>query len=137
EEALDELRAAARQRDREPSKRWQAHYDYVLARLLARLVVVYEYNHALGRLRKEELPLLGPGQVGWRLVPQAQVRFPEPRSRPAAREAAKLWEKIARDYPGTPWALVAEQELRLPPGLDWEPVRGDEAVAPRPAAVLT
>src|SRR5262249_33604626 len=36
-EALDELKAAGKKRDAEPSKRWQAHYDYVLARLLSRL----------------------------------------------------------------------------------------------------
>jgi hypothetical protein len=132
EEALDDLRAAAKHRGREPSPRWQAHYDYVLARLLTRLVLVYEYNYALGRIRTDSLPALAKGQVGWQLVAQpAQVRIPEAKARQAAREAARLWEKIAEDYPGTPWALAAEQERKLPLGLDWEPVRADEAAAPR------
>src|SRR5262249_51815911 len=61
EEALEELRKVEKQRDAEPSKRWRAHYDYVLSRVLARLVYVTEYNYVLAQIRTDSLPELEAG----------------------------------------------------------------------------
>ena len=46
DEALAPITAAAKLRDREPSRRWQAHYDLIRGRLLAMKVRCYEYNWA-------------------------------------------------------------------------------------------
>ena len=44
DEALGPINAVAKLRDRETSRRWQAHYDLIRGRLLAMKVRCYEYN---------------------------------------------------------------------------------------------
>ena len=47
DEALGPINAVGKQlRDREKSRRWQAHYDLIRGRLLAMKVRCYEYNWA-------------------------------------------------------------------------------------------
>ena len=43
------ITAAAKFRDRETSRRWQAHYDLIRGRLLAMKIRCYEYNSACAR----------------------------------------------------------------------------------------
>jgi hypothetical protein len=133
QEALEELRQVEAQRGQEKSKRWQAHYDYVLARLMTQLVLVYEYNGALGRIRADQLPVLAQGETGWELVGRERPLVTDTKTKQLAKEVARLWEKIAKEYPGTPWALAAERERQLLLGLEWQPIRGKEAALPRPA----
>src|SRR5437588_6602059 len=52
-DALEELRKAGEEKDKEISKRWRANYDYVLARLLGRIAYVEEYNYLFGQIRKD------------------------------------------------------------------------------------
>ena len=49
DEALGPINAVAKLRDRETSRRWQAHYDLIRGRLLAMKVRCYEYNWACAR----------------------------------------------------------------------------------------
>ena len=44
DEALVPINSVAKFRDREISRRWQAHYDLIRGRLLAMKVRCYEYN---------------------------------------------------------------------------------------------
>ena len=46
DEALAPINAVVKLRDRETSRRWQAHYDLIRGRLLAMKVRCYEYNWA-------------------------------------------------------------------------------------------
>src|SRR5262249_6647851 len=55
--ALTRLEAVAGMRAGQP-KRWQAHYDYALAQVKARLAFVDEYNFRLGNIRTDVLPEL-------------------------------------------------------------------------------
>ncbi len=52
DEALGPITAAAKFRDRETSRRWQAHFDLIRGRLLAMKVRCYEYNWACTGSRK-------------------------------------------------------------------------------------
>ena len=75
---LEELRKAALHRDKESSPRWQAHYDYILAQLLARTAYISEYNLMLGKIRKDELPPLDPKlHKGWRLSAVEKMSAPK------------------------------------------------------------
>ena len=47
DDAIGPINAVAKLRDRETSRRWQAHYDLIRGRLLAMKVRCYEYNWAL------------------------------------------------------------------------------------------
>ena len=51
--ALEPIMRVAKLRDRETSRRWQAHFDLVLGRLLAMKIRCYEYNWACAKMKKD------------------------------------------------------------------------------------
>jgi hypothetical protein len=118
EEALDDLRKAGKEgRKEEKSKRWQANYDYILARLEAQIAYLYEYDSALGEMRKE-LPERGPN--GWRLASQAKFSG-DPAGRKLMVESNKTLDKLAKENPGTPWEILAKRDRLSNLGLKWQP----------------
>jgi len=120
-ERLEALRKAGEQRDKEPSPRWQAHYDYILAELLARTAYVSEYNLMLGKIRKDERPELQPNvHTGWRLVSSEKMQSSKD-VKDLAAESKKLFAKIIREHPGTPWEILAKREQGRALGLEWQP----------------
>jgi Mg-chelatase subunit ChlD len=105
-------------RDREPSRRWQAQYDLIRGRLLAMRIRCLEFNLACARMKKEPLAFTKPNSNAWRLVPDREIHLPE-RYQAEAQEAVRLLERVITDHPGTPWALLAQRELKDPLGLKW------------------
>jgi hypothetical protein len=123
---LTRLQAAGKNRGKEASKRWQAHYDYTLTRLMSRLVYTYEYSFMLGKVRGDDLPKLNPNiHNGWRLAARekVQIQAKEPEVKSLVKSIGRQWKKIAQDYPGTPWALLARRESMTALGLEWRPSR--------------
>jgi len=117
---LEELDRVGTMRDQEPSRRWQAHYDTVMALLLARMIWVQEYNFHLGQMRVK-LPPLQPPHNGWILQPQEKLLQKETRTLEKRRR--ELLEKIVRDYPDTPWAIYARSALLTKMGLTLQQAR--------------
>jgi len=122
-DALAELKEAGKKRSEEKSKRWQAHYDYVLACLLARLVYVTEYNFALAQIRTESLPEKTDGATGFRLGATKTVNVKENFARDWAKEMRKTWDKLINEHPQTPWAVIAQRERLTALGLEWRLAR--------------
>ncbi len=119
--ALSEVNKATKMRDMETSKRWQANFDYVQARLQSRLVYLYEYNFTIGQIRGENLPELATGQSGWRVgISGPKLNVTENDAKDLAKKTKKLWEKIEESYPETPWALLAQRESKIALGLTWK-----------------
>jgi hypothetical protein len=113
-------------RKEEKSKFWQATYDYVLAQAKARYVYVMEYDSVIGLIRKDGLPELdvkGKGHVGWKLAAKESLsQGTEGEAKEMYKEVRnKLYTKIAKDYAGTPWAILAKREKYTALGLRWEP----------------
>ena len=121
ERAIILLEAEENKRASEP-KRWQAHYDYALAQCKARIAYLQEYNLALGNIRTEVLPTLDPkkGQDGYRLISSDKLKSGK-KEQAYAKEAKELFEKMATDYKGTPWAVQAKRDRGLSLGLQWQP----------------
>lgn len=118
---LESLQDAGKERAKEKSKRWQANYDYVLARLKARLAYIGEYNYVLGQIRKDSLPKRDPAKhSGYRLAAQENLQNNE--SRKLAVDARKLLTKVAEDYKGTPWEVLAKRQALNALGLEWQPI---------------
>ena len=117
DDALNELKAAGEKRDME-TKRWQANYDFTLARLEAQSAYLLEYDSVLGQMRKQ-MPDLAPGQNGWKL---AAVEKPKGDSQGKNLEKAsrKLLDQIIKDNPDTPWAILAKREKLTALGLKWQ-----------------
>lgn len=123
EEALAKMKEADEMRDKEDSKRWQANFDYTMARLLARLVYVDEYNFILADIRGDRLPALEGDDTLWRLGFQQKLSTTESKTKNRAKEINKLWKKITQEHPSTPWALMAQRESLYAMGLKWNASR--------------
>ncbi len=120
-DALEKLDAVAGERDKEKSKRWRAHYDYVTAQVKSRMAYVSEYNLMLAKVKKDELPPLDAKQHnGYRLASQEKIQSPK-EIKDLATDSRKLWTKIIKENPGTPWELLAKRERFTALGLAWQP----------------
>ena len=127
EEALGAINSVIKLRDRETSRRWQAHYDLIRGRLLAMKVRCYEYNWICARMKKDPPKFTNPKSNAWRLVPDQTIQYSE-KAATAGREAQALLHRVIEEHPTTPWALLAERELKDPLGFKWE----ETYVPPRP-----
>ena len=101
------------------------HYDYARAVLKTRLAYMQEYNLAIGNVITETLPELDAklGHDAYALVWVETAKMKSKRAvKQLATEAAELFEKLASERKGTPWAIQARQERAVPLGLSWQPV---------------
>jgi hypothetical protein len=118
EDALREIITVGEQRDRERSRRWQAQYDLIYGRLLAMKVRCLEYNSACARMKTYPQKFSSPKFNAWQLVADQEIKYGD-RAVVAARKAQTLLWHVVEDYPATPWALLAQRELRDPFGFKW------------------
>ena len=126
-EALVPITAVAKLRDREASRRWQAHYDLIRGRLLAMKLRCYEFNSICAQMMKDTPKFKNPRSNSWQLVPSEAVSDVG-QSAAVAEEAKRLLKRVVDDHPGTPWALLAQRELKDPFGFKWV----ETYVPPRP-----
>lgn len=121
EDALQNLEKLGPLKAKETSKRWQAHYDYVLALLKLRFAYINEYNFALAKIRKDELPPIDPKiHKGWRLASTDKMSSPR-EVKEVADEARSILTKIIQEHAGTPWEVLAKRERLTAIGLIWQP----------------
>jgi hypothetical protein len=102
-------------RDHEPEKRWQAHYDLMLAQTVAFQVKAIEYRALMGELGRD------PRRLGKLPTAELTITFVVDHSRkPIApkhltakkyAEARRLLEDVIAKHPGTPWADLAQDTL--------------------------
>jgi hypothetical protein len=109
---LEELRKL---RDREPEKRWQAHYDLMLAQTVAFQVKAYEYRSLMASIVKSP-PVLkrqpAPDLVVTWVVDHSKTPL-APRNETAKKyaEAERLLKDVIFRHPKTPWADLAQDTL--------------------------
>lgn len=103
--------------EREP-KRLQAHYLFLKARLEAQIAYLYEYQSALGSIRKE-FPALEKGHSGWRLSSSSKLRGDRAGKQADKDQKADL-KKLIEKYPGSPWAVLARRDMLTALGLEWQ-----------------
>lgn len=114
---LDDLEKVAEQRDKQ-AKRWQVHYDYVVAQLKLRICYANQYNLALANVRGGKVPDLQPGQNGYRLAAEPNLDKNSPAAdKEMFKEAQAALAGIAKENPNTPWALLAKSDRTLALGL--------------------
>ena len=131
---LDRLVAAAPKKEQEKSKRWLAHYDYVVGEFKMRIAYLEEFNLAYGKVRKDELPELDPtkGHKGWVLAASTKIAATK-EIRDLADEGRDLLVEVAKENPHTPWALLAKRDKGIVLGLKWEPFSDGTPVEEKPA----
>lgn len=111
------LKAGFPDRERLREKRWQAGYDLALGRVLAAKVRTDAYNKTLAKA-KQGLKFQNPNSDTWILEPSLEVDVDSATGK-LAEQANALLEGVLRQHPGTPWALLAAEELRIPLGYRW------------------
>jgi len=121
QEASDALKAVADNR-KDETKRWQATYDYVVARMDAQLAYLNEYQAVLGQIRKG-MAAPGAGFNGWRLASQRDPQTGDSVAKKLTTESRKKLDKIIQTYPDTPWALMARRDRSSALGLEWQPTK--------------
>ena len=107
-------------RDREAEKRWQAHYDLMLAQVVTYQIQAYEYLACLDemirlaekRLLKPEHPQIpGKRKSEWVLDHSLAMKAPPRDVEKKVIQATALLQDVIRKHPKTPWADLAQDEL--------------------------
>lgn len=120
---MQTLKVGEADREKEDDPRWQAGFDLAVGRAIAARLRASTYNEMLA-LIKTSLQFdpprndKTPQNNTWVLSPSDKV---ETGSRDAqlADKAKKYLSRVIEEHPGTPWALIAEHELRIPIGWEW------------------
>src|SRR5262245_10363337 len=114
---LENLEAVAELKDKQP-KRWQVHYEYVLAQVKLRLCYANQYNLALANVRSGKIPDLKPGDNGYRLTAETTLdKNTAANYKDMYSEAKKALADISKQHPNTPWALLAKSDRSVAVGL--------------------
>ncbi len=109
------LESLKKLRDREPERRWRAHYDLMLAQTVAFQLKSFEYRALMESLAGK------PRAATKRSTPERTVSFvvdhadkplaPESQTAKKYAEARKLLNDVVAEYPDTPWADLAKSTL--------------------------
>jgi hypothetical protein len=125
------LMAGLADRPRIQEPRWRAGYDLALGRVAAAKVRTDAYNQTLADA-KSGMTFTNPRNDTWRLVPSDDVSKAGSQNAQLAAQAKAHLERVVAEHPGTPWALIAADELATPLGYAWE--EAHTGVAARMAA---
>jgi hypothetical protein len=111
------LQAGEADREKETVLRWQAGYDLAIGRVLAAKVRTETYNVMLAAA-KRGLKFKDPKNNTWVLKPADEITAGSQYTKLA--EKAKMYlNRVVQDHPNTPWALLAQRELKDPLSWQW------------------
>ncbi len=121
-------------REKEFSPRWQAGYDLAMGRVMAVMIRTESYNAMLA-VAKRGLKFEDEKNNTWVLAPTDDINVGSNMEK-LAEKARQYLQRVVEQHPGTPWAMLAEQELQQPLGWTWTEQFTDLSPPParRPAA---
>ncbi len=128
------LKLGEAERELEATPRWQAGYDLAMGRVMAAKIRTESYNAMLA-MAKRGLKPKNPKTNLWNLESSDEIGTGSGMVK-VANKAKNYLERVVADHPGTPWALLAERELKNPMGWKWQEgyIPPPPPPAPRPAA---
>jgi hypothetical protein len=100
------------------SPRLQAEYDLALGRAIAIKARIDGYNSMIAALKRGK-SFANAASTEWVLEP-ADAYETESAIKKLGERAKELLERVKTEHPGTPWAAIAEHELRSPLGWTWK-----------------
>ena len=99
-------------------KRWQAGYDLAMGRVLAAKIRNDAYNIMLAQA-KTGMKFKDPKNDTWTLVHSDTVSNVGSQAEKLAIQAKTYLERVVQNHAGTPWAMLAAEELKVPLGYEW------------------
>lgn len=123
------LKIGEADRATETTPRWQAGYDLAMGRVMAAKVRAEGYNAMLAAA-KRGLKFSNEKNNTWVLLSTNDFSTGSQLAK-AGTQAQEYLERVVREHPGTPWAMMAELELKTPLGWKWREEFTD--LNPRPA----
>ncbi|QDT63245.1 hypothetical protein V22_04640 [Calycomorphotria hydatis] len=99
--------------------RWEASFDLAMGRVMAQQTRAFGYNVVLADMKGNPKSFKEKGNNLWRLVPSQEI-LGGPKVRKIAEKAEEYLSRVIDNHPGTPWAMIAEKELSIPMGWEWE-----------------
>jgi hypothetical protein len=113
------------------SPRWQAGYDLAMGRVLAAKVRTEAYNAMLAKAKS--MKFKDPKNDTWDLQPSQTIEVGSTLEKEAKKAKEYHLDRVLKEHPGTPWALLAQKELETPLGWTWkEHYTGVNAPRPPP-----
>jgi von Willebrand factor type A domain len=114
-EVQKRLESLSKVREREPEKRWQAHYDLMVAQTVAFQVKAYEYRALMESIvkappmpkRQAENDLM----VTWVVDHSKTPLAPKNQTAKKYAEAERLLKQVIANHPRTPWADLAQDAI--------------------------
>lgn len=117
------LKAGEVDRPKEISPRWQAGYDLAMGRTIAAKVRAEAYNMMLAlaktKLKFDPAEEDKPQNNTWLLRPADTIETGSGQAK-LAEKAKTYLQKVVEEHPGTPWAMLAQRELKTPIGWEWK-----------------
>jgi von Willebrand factor type A domain len=112
------LSPAEADRDKLTGPRWQAEFDVAIGRVLANKARLDGYNSMIAALKRGKT-FQNTSSDTWLLEPADSFETESTIKRMGER--AKMYlERVDKEHPGTPWAAIAEEELKTPLGWTWK-----------------
>ena len=130
---LSVLKEGERERKSEAVPRWQAGYDLAMGRVLAVKARTEGYNLMLAEAKRGK-KFADDKNNTWTLTPATEVSVGSQISN-TAEKAEEYLTRVISDHDGTPWAYLAQAELKEPFGWKW--VESRTNLNPRPNAIAS
>ena len=112
------LSAGEGDRDKLTSPKLQAEFDLAMGQVLALKARLDGYNSMVAALKRGKAFQNASSSL-WRL--EAADEFETESTIRKMAERAKMYlERVVKEHPGTPWAKIAEGELKNPLGWTWK-----------------
>jgi hypothetical protein len=112
QQRLESLKKVA---DREPEKRWQAHYELMLAQTVAFQCKAYEYRALMEAIQSNPPHTKGPPasdmMITWVVDHTKKPLAPREKTAKKYAEAERLLQAVIAKHPKTPWGDLAQDTL--------------------------
>lgn len=124
-----QLQTGEKTRVDEATPRWQAGYDLAMGRALAAKLRTESYNAMLA-MAKRGMKFKRERSNTWVLAPSNDVSAGS-QARSQAKKALQYLTSVVEQHPDTPWAMIAQRELKTPLSWTWRETFTDMSPRPR------
>lgn len=118
---VEVLGQGEKDREKIAEPRWRAAYDLAAGRALAIKVRAFGYNQMLADMKGQPKSFQKKDSNEWRIVPSKAINAGQAVKK-LEKQAATYLKRVMDEHPDTPWARLAEREIAIPMGWEWQEV---------------